>query len=316
MRFSVIMPLYNKAPYVKKALTSVLSQTYQDFEFIVVNDGSTDNSLVVAQETLAGTNAIIIDQKNAGVSMARNNGVKESSGDYFCFIDADDWWAPEFLERMNNLIDEFPDAGIYGSSYYLVKNGKFRKAPVGISESFEKGYIDYCSVYAKTLCMPLTSISVAIPRGIFEEHGGFKPNLKLGEDFDLWIRIALKKKVAFLNEPLAYYNQDVDVASRGTRHLQKPEHHMLWNLDYLLVEEERNPEYKQLIDNLRTYGLLQYYISKEYHIIAKEQLSKVDWSRQNEKWLHLYSMPMIILQSRNIILKIGSKVKQIFFKIL
>lgn len=316
MRFSVIMPLYNKAPYVKKALTSVISQTFQDFEFIVVNDGSTDNSLVVAQETLAGTNAIIIDQKNAGASMARNNGVKESSGDYICFIDADDWWAPEFLERMNNLIDEFPDAGIYGSSYYLVKNGKFRKAPVGVSESFEKGYIDYCSVYAKTLCMPLTSISVAIPRGIFEEHGGFKPNLKLGEDFDLWIRIALKKKVAFLNEPLAYYNQDVDVASRGTRHLQKPEYHMLWNLDYLQDEENNNPEYKRLIDNLRTYGLFPYYISKEYHKATYDLLAKVDWSQQNERWVQLYKKPLWYLRAKNCFMKKGSQLKKFILQII
>lgn len=316
MRFSVIMPLYNKALYVKKALTSVISQTFQDFEFIVVNDGSTDNSLVVAQETLAGTNAIIIDQKNAGVSMARNNGVKESSGDYICFIDADDWWAPEFLERMNNLIDEFPDAGIYGSSYYLVKNGKFRKAPVGVSESFEKGYIDYCSVYAKTLCMPLTSISVAIPKAIFEEYIGFKPNLKLGEDFDLWIRIALKKKVAFLNEPLAYYNQDVDVSNRGTRHLQKPEHHMLWNLDYLQDEEDNNPEYKQLIDNLRTYGLFPYYISKEFHKAAYEQLGKVDWLLQNEKWVKLYKKPLWYLRAKDNFMKKGSQLKKFILRII
>lgn len=309
MRFSVIIPLYNKAPYVEKALRSVLAQTFLDYELIVVNDGSKDDSLAVAQRVLGGSHAVIIDQENAGVSMARNNGVAASHGDYICFLDADDWWEPAFLERMDALVDEYPDAGIYGSGYFLVKNGKRRIAPIGIPENFEIGHIDYCSVYARTLCMPLTSISVAIPRKVFDESGGFKPQLKLGEDFDLWIRIALKYKVAFLNEPLANYNQDVDVANRGTRRLQKPEHHMLWNLEYLENEEKTNPEYKQLIDNLRTYGLLPYFLSKEYHRAAEEQLKKVDWSRQSREWRSLYGKPLLCLKARQKFLSTASWIK-------
>lgn len=316
MRFSVIIPLYNKAPYVKKALSSVLCQTFTDYELIVVNDGSTDDSLIVAREALAGTGARIIDQENAGVSVARNNGVAASVGAYICFLDADDWWEPTFLECMNNFIVEFPDAGILGCGYNIIKNGKSRPASVGISDSFKKGYIDYCSVYARTLCMPITSISVAIPRAVYNEFGGFKPKLKLGEDFDLWIRIALKYKVAFLNEPLAYYNQDVDVANRGTHNLHKPEHHMLWNLGYLESEERINPDYKQLVDNLRTYGLFPYFISKEYHKAAEEQLNKVDWERQKEKWVNLYAQPLWLLRLRNKFLQVGSRVKQLIISII
>ncbi len=314
MRFSVIVPLYNKAPYVEKALRSVLSQTFHDYELIVVNDGSKDESLAVAGKVLEGTDAALIDQGNTGVSAARNNGVSASHGDYICFLDADDWWDPEFLARMDDFIKEYPDAGIYGSSYYIVKNGQLRKAPIGVPETFEKGFIDYCSVYAKTLCMPLTSISVAIPRQVFAEFAGFKTNLKLGEDFDLWIRVALEHKVAFLNMPLAYYNQDVDVASRGTRRLQKPEHHMLWNLDYLKDEEKTNTEYKQLVDNLRTYGLFPYYLSKEYHSAAKQQLESVDWSHQDKKWVKLYKQPLWYLRARQKCLAAGSSIKKLLLK--
>lgn len=314
MRFSVIVPLYNKAPYVEKALRSILAQTFADYELIVVNDGSRDDSLAVAKRVLDGSGAIIIDQENAGVSTARNNGVAASHGDYICFLDADDWWEPRFLERMSQFIDEFIDAGIYGCCYYLVKNGKKRVAPIGVPETFEKGDINYCSVYARTLCMPLTSISVAIPRSIIEEFGGFRPHLKLGEDFDLWIKIALKHKVAFLNEPLANYNQDVDVANRGTHHLQKLEYHMLWNLDYLEDEERKNPDYKQLVDNLRTYSLLPYYISKEYHKAAKEQLIKVDWSHQPERLIKLYKSPIWYLRARDKYYKTGSRIKRCILK--
>ena len=103
--------------------------------------------------------------------------------------------------------------------------------------------------------MPLTSISVAIPKYVFQRSGGFKPHLKLGEDFDLWIRIALSHQVAFLDEPLAYYFQDSNPTWRGTGHLTDPKVHMLWNLDYLSEEEKKNPDYKQLIDNLSKTGV-------------------------------------------------------------
>lgn len=309
MRFSVIVPLYNKAPYVEKALKSILSQTFTDYELIVVNDGSKDDSLAIAQRALEGTDAIIIDQKNAGVSTARNNGVTASHGEYICFLDADDWWEPTFLEKMNGFVGQYPEARLYGTNYYYVKNGK-----ASVRLSIPTGYFDYCKTYAEEMCMPITSISVCIPRTVLNEFGGFNPGLKLGEDFDLWIRIALKYKVAFLNEPLSYYNQDVDLANRGTRHLQKPEHHMLWNLDYLSDEERGNPDYKQLIDKLRVYSLLPYYISKEYHQEAKAQLKKVDWQKQPETKRRLYRMPVFYLRCRDRFLKAGSQIKQMIIK--
>ena len=277
--FSVIIPLYNKEAYVGKALKSVLAQSFRDFEVIVVNDGSTDHSKAVAETALAGAEIPfqIIDQENSGVSAARNNGVAVSEGEYLCFLDADDWWDPHFLEEMNGLVESFPDAGIYGTGYTIVNETrhKTRLAPVGVEDGFEKGYIPYFEVYSKTLCMPLTSISVCIPRHIFEESGGFPPGIKLGEDFLLWVRIALKHKVAFLNKPLAYYNQDINVQNRAVGKLHKPEHHMLWNLGELESYERTDSDYKQLIDNLRTYGLMPFYLSEEYHKAAEKELEEL-----------------------------------------
>ena len=308
MMFSVIIPLFNKAPYIEKALQSVLEQTFTDYELIVVDDGSRDDSAAIAESVLleSSSDYKLIRQENAGVSTARNNGVAHAKGDFLCFLDADDWWAPTFLERVRWLISEYPDAGIYGTNYYYVKNGRQRVCVT----TAETGYINYCKVYAEKLQMPLTSITVAIPRGLFVEMNGFKPTLKLGEDFDLWIRIALRNRVAFLNEPLAYYNQDANPAWRAIGHLTDPKRHMLWNLGYLEEEEKSNSDYKQLIDNLRIHGLFRYYLSKQYHEDARRELDKVDWSRQPKKIARLFKKPLCYLRLRRSVLRAGSFVKQ------
>lgn len=313
MRFSVVIPLYNKAPYVAKAIQSVLAQTYSDYELIVVDDGSKDDSATIASQIIEGRqNCRLIHQENTGVSMARNNGVEVSHGNYLCFLDADDWWEPTFLGEMSKLIEEFPEAGIYGVNYTIVNETKHktRVAKIGVEEGFEKGYINYCRAYAKTMYMPLTSISVAIPRAVFDEMGGFPKDIKLGEDFLLWIRIALKYKVAFLNKPLAYYNQDVDIAARGVGHLHKPQEHMLWNLTDLDLAEQTNSDYKQLIDNLRTYSLMVYLLDKKYHDDARNELAKVDWSKQSSRITRLYNKPLWMLGLRQSFLRLGSRVKQ------
>lgn len=279
--FSVIIPLYNKAPYVAKAIESVLGQTYRDFEVIVIDDGSTDQSLEVAK-TFENKSITIISQPNSGVSTARNNGVKLAKHPYICFLDADDWWHPTFLEEMKRLITDFPDAGIYGSGYYIVKNGQERIAPIGVPQGFERGIIDYCEVYAKTLCMPLTSISVVIPKHIFDEEEGFKSQLKFGEDFDLWIRIALKHKVILVNKPLAYYNQDVDVNNRGVavHKTYSPVNHFIFNLDYLYDNEKNNHRLKILLDKLRVYILLKYRMQRAFPKEYNAEIKKVDFSVQ------------------------------------
>ncbi len=315
MRFSVIIPLYNKAPYVAKAIESVLAQSFTDYELVIMDDGSQDGSFEVALRCVEGrTNCHIYRQTNKGVSVARNNAVSLSQGEYLCFLDADDWWEPSFLEEMSRLIEEFPDAGIYGTNYTIVNETrhKTRVASVGVDSGFEKGYINYCKVYAKTMYMPLTSITVSIPRAVFLEMQGFPKNIKLGEDFMLWIRIALNYKVAFLNKPLAFYNQDVDGANRGVGRLHQPQEHMLWNLGFLEEVERTDSDYKKLIDNLRTYMLLPYYLSKDYHDVATLELAKVDWSRQTNKMKIQYRKSLALLRMEMWLRRIGARLKHFY----
>lgn len=312
--FSIIMPLYNKAPYVRKAVESVVRQTCRDWELIVVDDGSTDSGGDIVS-SIADPRIRLVRQENVGVSAARNRGVALSGEaafrpPYICFLDADDWWEPTFLEEMAALIERHPDTGIYGTGYWIVKNGRKRLAPIGVDKGFTEGEINYCQVYARTLCMPLTSITVCIPRRVFDEAGGFPLGITLGEDFLLWLRIALNHTTVLLNKPLANYNQDVDVAHRGTHHLHPPERHMLWQLGEYEPLEKSNPDYKQLIDNLRTYSLMNYLLDRNYRDAARTELAKVDWSRQPAKTRRLYQRPVWILKKRAQILTLGSFVKQ------
>ena len=235
-----------------------------------------------------------------------------SRGDYLCFLDADDWWDAHFLEAMSKLIADYPEAGIYGTNYTIVNETKHktRVAQIGVEDGFERGYINYCQAYAKTMYMPLWTGAVCVPRTVFDEMGGFPKGIKLGEDFLLWIHIALKYKVAFINKPLSFYNQDVDAVNRGVGKLHKPEEHMLWNLKDLGPMEERNVDYKRLIDGLRTFSLMPYYLSREYHKDATKELEKVDWNSQSDKIRKRYERPVFLLKMEYSFRKLCSWMKR------
>lgn len=365
MKFSVIIPLYNKAPYIRKALESVLAQTYTDYELIVVDDGSTDDSASIVQQFIderlkvkgeetsrAVTSTYnlspityklsvrLITQSNAGVSAARNSGVAASSGDYIAFLDADDWWEPTYLERMAQLIADYPKAGLYACNYMYYKPGKTR-----VALNITTGYFSYPKAYYESNAMPVTSITAIMPRAVFDEMGGFPLGIRLGEDFLLWAKIAMHYPVAFLNEPLAWYNNDVPVNLRATRNLHHPNNHMLFRMELAFGDGEilnqqhqqlisnnfrgnqlpaatkgtkipTNEDWKRLIDKLRVGGLLEYWMSKEYHDIAAQELAKVDWSQQPDTVKRIYKTPIWILKAKRQVMKWGSAVKQALVRCL
>ena len=304
-KYSVVMPLYNKEQYVERAIASVFNQQCTDgeavlqYELIVVDDGSSDRSASVAAKCIDGhSNCKLVQQRNSGVGAARNRGVAESTGEYVCFLDADDWWEPSFLQQINRLIHACPNAGIYCTGYYLVKNGKQSIAPIGVEKDFESGYIDYCRTYCRTLCMPVTSSSSAVRRGCFDAVGGFDEKLSFGEDFHLWIRLALKYPVALVNRPLANYFQDLPPMKRATRRLHNPERHMLWNLGSMEAAERENKEVKRLFDLLRSGGLYRYYLSRQYHDATLPELAKIDWSTLSAKAKKKYTIPLWVARTR------------------
>ena len=324
-RFSIIVPLYNKAPYVRKALESVFEQTYRDFECIVVDDGSIDNSLAVVKEFVERIDdrwiddrLTIISQPNSGVAAARNNGVKASKGEYVCFLDADDWWEPNFLEEMDKLIKEYPDAGLYATNYIYYKPGKTH-----VALSLPRGYMNYPKAYYEGSAMPVWTGATCMPRKVFDEMRGFPVGIKLGEDFLLWAKTALHYPVAFSEKPLAYYNNDVPASLRATRNLHAPEYHMLFHLDS--IEEEihqtsnithqtsltvHRDAWTQLFDKLRISGLLDYWMDERYHDVAAAELAKVDWSKHLRRAKAQYEKPIWYLKAHRRFMQIGSYCKQ------
>jgi glycosyltransferase involved in cell wall biosynthesis len=313
MKFSIIIPLYNKAPYIRKALETVCAQTYRDYEIIVVNDGSTDDSAVVAESYLQHAEGIcytIISQDNAGVAAARNRGVKHASGQYMAFLDADDWWEPYYLARMAELIADYPEAGLYACNYVYYKPGKTR-----VALNIPTGYINYPKAYYEGSAMPIWTGATIMPKTVLEEMGGFPLGIKLGEDFLLWAKTALHYKVVFLNEPLAYYNNDVPANMRATRNLHEPEHHMLFRLDLSFGDEKLSEDWQRLLDKLRVNGLLDYWMSEAYHDSAAEELKKVDWSQQSAAVKQMYQMPIWLLRTKRWIMRVGSMLKQAILKL-
>lgn len=230
----------------------------------------------------------LINQHNSGVSIARNNGVKEAIYDYIAFLDGDDWWTPSYLEEMKNLIREFPEAGLYGSGYYLIKNGKKKVANIGVEPGFEKGIINYCKVYTNKLCMPIWTGAAVIPTNIFESGNGFSPELKLGEDFDLWVRTSVHYPVVLLNKPLAFYNQDIDIKSRavGSR-LYELSEHMIFK-DY--SELNTNIDFQFLFEKLALYDLLPYYLENKNTKHVNYILSKIHWEQHDFKYRLYYQI--------------------------
>lgn len=310
-QFSVIMPLFNKERYVKKAIESVIAQTYRDFELIITDDGSTDNSLdVVRGLKIEDRRLKILTQSNSGVAAARNNGVAKSKGEYVCFLDADDWWEPTFLKEMDRLIQEYPEAGLYATNYVYYKPEKTH-----VALKLERGYMNYPEAYLHGE-MPVWTGAVCMPRKVFDEMGGFPVGIKLGEDFLLWAKTALHYKVAFCEKALAYYNNDVPASLRATRNVHAPEHNMLFNMQELgermasLQDASLQESWKALLDKLRISGLMDYWLDERYHDAAATELKKVDWTKQLKIAKARYQKPIWYLKAHRRFMQIGSYFKQ------
>lgn len=337
MKFSIIIPLYNKAAYIRKAVESVLAQTFTDWELIVVNDGSTDNSRQVVEDFLQSTicngrdgcqySIHLINQPNSGVSAARNNGIAMAKGEYIAFLDADDWWAPTFLESILSLItntQDIPNIGLYATNYYTVKNGKNRWGVTYVawqeqrmSAEIQYGLMDYWNSYLRTTGgMPITSITVVISRDVMSKMKGFPIGIKLGEDFMLWAKIALHYKIAFLNQPLAFYNFDADANGRAITQLHAPESHMLFHLEEYERQGHANPAVKAMLDKSRVTGLLPYWLDSRYHHDAEVELQKVDWTQQPRSIRRKYNLPIWMVKGEQRLMQIGSWCKQNLIRLI
>ena len=206
MKFSIIIPLYNKQHYIRRTLESVLSQTYTDFEVIVVNDGSKDNSLQEAKK-VQDPRIRVIDKENGGVSSARNRGIREAKNEWICFLDADDIMYAHCLEEYHKLHVEFPKIRVLCASIDV----NIKKYPSQDRRYVVTNYYK-ANIYSemRTGISLLCTDCICINRSCLDEVGGFNPQYTHGEDLNLWDRLQAKYQFAKSEIAVAYYDMGAE----------------------------------------------------------------------------------------------------------
>ena len=193
--FSIIIPLYNKEKFIENTIQSVLGQSFEDFELIVVNDGSTDKSLELVNK-LKDKRIKTYSISNAGVSKARNFGIQKATSKLIVFLDADDLWKNNHLQELYKLRKTHPHCGLYAMGY----TKKFDNADPIHAHYFglekHSGVVDDFFLSSIVDCIAWTS-ALMVPKIVFQKLGGFNDGLKTSEDTEMWIRIALNYPVAF-----------------------------------------------------------------------------------------------------------------------
>lgn len=257
---SVVIPLYNKASFIKNTLNSVFNQSFKNYELIIINDGSTDQSLEIIN-SFSDPRLKLYTTNNKGVSHARNYGITKAKGNLVAFLDADDYWHPFHLDDLIYLHQAYPNCGLYAKAYEkqyfnskLVK-GVYNTLPPNfkgiVGDFFKSSLID---------CIAWTS-AVAIPKHTFKAVGNFDGNLASGQDTDLWIRIALKLPVAFDSKVSAKR-----IITKSKNHLSQTEK-KLTRIKFI-------DKYKPFEEHHKT---LKVYLDKNRFAIAIEQKIKNDY---------------------------------------
>ena len=232
-QITVVLPTWNRAKWLKTSIESVLSQTFQDFELIVVDDASTDNTDEIL-ESFSGKIRTIFLNENLGVSAARNKAILQSDSKWISFLDSDDYWHAEKLEKQIKQTRLFPKHHIHFTDEIWIRNG-IRVNPKNKHRK-RQGWIFKPSL---ALCLMAPS-TVMLRRGLLERHGMFDEALPVCEDYDLWLRLTAYHPVALLNEKLM--TRQGGHSDQLSRKLWGIDRFRVHSLQKILSEENLRPE--------------------------------------------------------------------------
>lgn len=290
VKFSVVIPLYNKEKEIKNTIESVLNQTYKPDEIIVVDDGSTDNSAFVVEKYFKDK-VKLIKQQNQGVSAARNRGIKEAKNEYICFIDADDLWEKKFLEEIAKLIKDFPEAIVYSTSHKMIdENGKVIYSKVNLPKNF-RGYLDNFIKIFKDNYGIINSSSVCIRKSINPINPMFPVNEKKGEDICVYIELSLKGKFAFINKALSIYK--LDASNRSGEIHKEP----IIPCQLKWIYQNKDKTTKDIIDFVHKNILITVYgnVAMGNKAFTKEV---INFMRKNKDYFWIFLIPSLIISPK------------------
>lgn len=295
--FSVVIPLYNKVNFIQDCLDSVLQQTYENFEIIIVNDGSTDGSEEIVKRN-KDSRIRFFSQENKGVSEARNKGIHEAKGEYIALLDADDYWFPHHLESLHELIILFPNAGLYGDRYEIkIQNKSIRLAQ--IPNYIKNKPVLINDYFAESLADPILWTSAcAFKKSIFNNIGPFDKKLRTAQDLDFFVRGALKFSVAFYPKVGMRYIKD----SENNLAKSKFNTDRVYFISKYKTEEKENSSLKNYLDINRFALVIRCKLDGDP--LWKKVISDIDFN-------HLNFKQKILLKSPSPILRI-SKIIQVF----
>lgn len=259
-RFSVVIPTYNHADFLKVALQSVLNQTLQDFEVIVVNNHSTDHTLAVITEFNDDRVRVINFENHGVIGAARNVGINAAQGDHVAFLDSDDSWHPNKLELVATAIDEHPDAGLFCHNQELVRDGH----PAGVAKygppaGTREDLYDYLLLRGN--CVSTSAAVVA--RQYLEQVGSFSEDSEVitVEDYDLWLRLAKVCRFEFIPDSLGVHNYHDGGASTNTElHLSA----LIIVLDRHFSEYQGSGWLSMILARRRQYSNAYYGAARQY----------------------------------------------------
>lgn len=287
--FSVVIPLFNKVNFVENCLKSVLQQTHQEFEVIVVNDGSTDGSEHMVKK-FKDSRIRLLSQKNRGASEARNEGILNAKGDYIALLDADDYWYPHHLASLKQLIKLFPNAGFYGDRYEI--NSKDNATRLAVLPNYiENKPVIIRDYFKESLADPiLCSCTCAFRKDVFFEIGKFDPKLRTAQDLDFFVRGALKFPVAFHPKVGLKYIKD----SENNLAKSKFNSDRFYFVSKYKLEERQHPSLKNYLD-VNRYALV-IRCKLEGDILWKKVISEIDPQNLNNKQKFLLKLPPLLLR--------------------
>jgi glycosyltransferase involved in cell wall biosynthesis len=291
-RFSVVIPLYNKESFILNTLQSVINQTFSDFEILLINDCSTDNSLKVAQAVKDPRIKHIQHSSNKGLSASRNTGIKSAQSNYIAFLDADDLWKPNFLTKIDFLINTFPDATLYATKYEVLLKGdklithdfhikSFKN--YGIIPNFFESNLNQSMYYPSCLC---------VKKDVFEDVGYYNEEVSYSEDIDFNIRAHAKHKMAYWDEALVTYLavSENQITQNGLVGKTIP--------DYDFYEKQftgRN-DIKKYLDFQRYIKAKLFRLSDD-KVMYTKLVNNIDFTNLNTTQKFLVKSPKLVLQS-------------------